>query len=60
MPAKVTATPSTLDRWLRSWELLAAFPQWPEFAGEAMTQFWDSQEEDGLWNRGPQPSGSPR
>jgi len=60
MPSGATATPGALDRWLRSWEILSLFPQWPEFGRQAMEPLWERQEAGGLWDLGPRPGGSPR
>ncbi len=45
-------SPTALDRWLSSHELLARFPGWRALASDAIDWLWVQQRADGLWDFG--------
>jgi hypothetical protein len=50
-------TPSQIDRWLASLELLArSFPLWVNFTQGAIDWLWNRQNEQGYWDFGTKPS----
>ena len=51
------STPSQIDHWLASLELLArCFPLWVNFAQGSIDWLWNQQNEQGYWDFGTKPS----
>jgi hypothetical protein len=54
----IGASPTTLELWFTSYELLARFPGWRDLGGEVVDWLWSQQGDDGLWDFGRRSAGS--
>ena len=46
-------SPSAIDRWFSTQELLARFPGWQELSRPLIEWLWEQRNPDGLWDFGP-------
>ncbi|MGQ9565732.1 MAG: hypothetical protein ACUVT5_04215 [Candidatus Bathyarchaeales archaeon] len=51
-------SPSVLDRWFASLELVSCFPSWRGLAKDVVGWLWANRGEEGLWDFGPKASTS--
>ncbi len=45
-------SPAKLEPWIRSLEVLSAFPGWQDYARDAAAWLWERRNVDGLWDFG--------
>lgn len=45
-------SPTRLEPWIRSLEVLSAFPGWRDRARDAVAWLWDQRQDTGLWDFG--------